>query len=174
MVVRMFVLGALRRGARHGYLLRREAEIDQTDSWAGIKPGSIYAALHSMTDAGLVRVAAVAQDAGPAKTSFEMTSDGRDELVAQTSAALGAAVLPADPFDVGLRLADELDGPDLDSVLTARRDGFQRRIEELRSTYDDVRQYLTVWEARAFDHVIDRMAFELSWTKQLLETLGDG
>ena len=49
---RLFVLGALRAGPRHGYLIRQEVVVDQTESWADIKAGSIYNALHRMVGEG--------------------------------------------------------------------------------------------------------------------------
>lgn len=171
MMVRLFVLGALRDGPRHGYRVRREAEIDRTDAWADIKPGSIHNALHRMAKDGSVRVAEVAQDVGPARTVFEMTPAGARELTGRTRDALRAAVAPADPFDVALRLADGLSAPDVVRALEERRAAFADRVHTHRTTYVEVRRHLSAWESRAFEHVIARLEFELDWVNGLLGRL---
>lgn len=165
---RLFVLGALRAGPRHGYLIRREAVVDQTESWADIKAGSIYNALHRMVGEGLVEPAAVEQDAGPARTVYAITVPGRAEMRDRLRRILAEASLPPDPFDVALRLADELPEEEVAGLLQARKSALADRLEKHRSTLVAVRHHLTTWELQAFEHVIARLSFELDWTTQLL------
>lgn len=165
---RLFVLGALRAGPRHGYLIRREAVVDQTESWADIKAGSVYNALHRMVREGLVEPSAVEQDAGPVRTVYAITSSGRDEMRNRLRRILAEASLPADPFDVALRLADELPEDEVIQLLHARKSALAERLDKHRSTLVAVGQHLTVWERQAFEHVISRLTFELEWTTQLL------
>lgn len=165
---RLFVLGALRDGPRHGYLIRREAIVDQTESWADIKAGSIYNALHRMVREGLVEPSAIEQEAGPARTVYAITAPGREEMREQLRRILAEASLPPDPFDVALRLADELPAEEVAELLHARKSALAERLNKHRSTLVAVRQHLTAWELQAFEHVISRLSFELEWTTQLL------
>lgn len=169
---RLFVLGALRHGPRHGYFVRREATVDQTESWADIKAGSVYNALHRMVREGLVEPGAVEQEAGPSRTLYAVTDRGRAKMREELRRILPAASVPADPFDVALRLADELPDEEVATHLQARRDNLAMRLRKHQSVLVDVRTHLTVWEERAFEHVIGRIAFELSWTDQLLSDMG--
>lgn len=169
---RLFVLGALRHGPRHGYLVRGEAIVDQTESWSDIKAGSVYHALHRMVREGLVEPGAVEQGSGPARTLYEVTDRGREEMSAQLRDILAAAALRADPFDVALRLADELPAEEITALLHARREALAARLLTHETVLVDVRQHLTTWEQKAFEHVIARIAFELGWTDQLLTDRG--
>lgn len=162
------MLGALRRGPRHGYLVRREAVLDQTDAWTNIKPGSIYNALHRMHREGLVEAVASEQAAGPARTVFGLTDHGRSALQEQIRRSLAESPIQADPFDVALRLADELESDDRGGLLGDRRDALAKRVQVHETTLREVRQHLTGWEALAFEHVVARLRFELSWMDGLL------
>lgn len=152
----------------HGYLVRQEAVIDQTEAWADVKPGSIYNALHRMQREGLIEAVATEQKGGPARTVFGLTSEGRAALDQQIRQALEGVVTPADPFDVALRLADEVGTDDRREFLRTRRDGLARRVQVHQATLRDVRPHLTGWEERAFEHVVARLQFELDWTNDLV------
>lgn len=165
-MARLFVLGCLRDGPRHGYLLRHEAMLDQTSTWADVKPGSIYHALHRLRQEGLVEAVSTEQQGGPARTVLGLTDEGRAALDTQIRQSLGAVAVPADPFDVALRLADQVD--DRESLLVARRDSLARRVQVHRARLPEVRRHLTAWEVAAFEHVIDRLEFELDWITNLV------
>lgn len=157
----------------HGYLVRSEAHIDQTQAWANIKPGSIYNALHRMHREGLVEALGTEQEAGPARTVFGLTADGREALRTQLRRALAGTPVLADPFDVALRLADELERGDREELLVARRDALAKRVDEHATTLQRVRPHLSSWEVLAFEHVIARLRFELGWMNALVAGHGN-
>lgn len=113
---RLLVLGVVRGyGRAHGYLVGTDLISWGADGWANVKWGSIYHALRTMADAGLLR------DYGdvPGRTEYELTERGEAEYLRLLREAvrrpqsrpdqLGAALamLPSLPRDEAVRLLRE-------------------------------------------------------------------
>ena len=81
MNVRLMVLGLLARGPRHGYELRKLAEQNRMESWAGILPGSIYHALKQLLKEGLIRRVATERTGRRTREVFAITAAGRRALI---------------------------------------------------------------------------------------------
>lgn len=65
----------------HGYDVRRELLSWSADKWANVQPGSIYHALRKLTEEGLLREVTTEQvGMRPARTTYEITEKGLDEL----------------------------------------------------------------------------------------------
>jgi DNA-binding PadR family transcriptional regulator len=80
---RLVVLGAVHRfQPAHGYFLRRELMTWHIDEWANIQPGSIYNALRSLENDGLLAENGT-ETAGnrPERTTYRMTKEGEIELL---------------------------------------------------------------------------------------------
>lgn len=77
-LVRLFVLGLLREGPRHGYDLHRWLEQSRADLWADILPGSIYHALRQMEREGLVVVEATERAGNRTRAVYAITAAGRE------------------------------------------------------------------------------------------------
>ncbi len=75
---RLLILGCVRLFQPvHGYFIRRELLSWHVDDWASVHPGSIYHALRSLADQGLLEEARTDADgARPARTSYRLTHDG--------------------------------------------------------------------------------------------------
>jgi DNA-binding PadR family transcriptional regulator len=75
--VRHAVLGLLAQRPRHGYELRAafEAVAGGQENW-NVKPAQIYSTLTRMEKSGLVAEQAVAQDGGPEKRIYAITTTG--------------------------------------------------------------------------------------------------
>lgn len=117
------ILGVLaERGPMHGHQIRRIAELTNAEAWGGITGGALYAELRRLDADGLVR-AIRAEQVGrrPARTVYEVTDEGRLELVVQRDAAFEVVFGSADPMSVVLLFAAGSDGPDLGERLAARR-----------------------------------------------------
>src|SRR5205823_10746468 len=77
----LLVLKILRRGAQHGFALA--AQIQQTsDEILKVEAGSLYPALHRMTEAGLLKAEWRMSDAGRRARCYELTAKGRRKLEA--------------------------------------------------------------------------------------------
>jgi DNA-binding PadR family transcriptional regulator len=65
----------------HGYDVRRELLTWSADKWGNVQPGSIYHGLRKLTEEGLLREVGTEQvGARPARTSYEITPEGRTEF----------------------------------------------------------------------------------------------
>jgi DNA-binding PadR family transcriptional regulator len=81
---RLFILGSLtRRGPMHGHQIRRAAQVDRTELWADVKPGSLYGALHRMAAEGVIEAVRTEREGNlPARTIYAITEEGLGELSA--------------------------------------------------------------------------------------------
>jgi DNA-binding PadR family transcriptional regulator len=81
-VARLLVLGVVRmHGQTHGYRAYRELQSWRVETWASVKPGSVYHALNQLTKQGVLRQVLVEDSKkGPSRTVFEMTEDGEAEF----------------------------------------------------------------------------------------------
>jgi DNA-binding PadR family transcriptional regulator len=130
---RLMILGLLaERGPMHGHQIRRIAELTNAEVWGGITGGALYAELRKLDGERLVE-AVRAEQVGrrPARTVYQITEEGRLELVVQREAALEVVFGSADPVSVVLLFAAGPDAPDLGERLAARR---RRVAEQLEAT----------------------------------------
>lgn len=75
----LLVLKILRRGAQHGFAIA--AQIQQTsDEILKVEAGSLYPALHRMTEAGLLKAEWRMSEAGRRARFYELTAKGRRQL----------------------------------------------------------------------------------------------
>lgn len=156
----------------HGYQIHREATLDQTELWTGIKPGSIYNALHRMADEGLVQVERTERDGGsPERTVYRITADGKRELSVQRDAALHDVLITADPLDLALRYVSDVPSQDLSAVIQARRQVLAQRLAVHEAAFDASSRYLVGLESITFQHVLQRLRAELIWHEHLLQHL---
>ncbi len=117
------ILGLLAgRGPMHGHQIRRTAELTNAGGWGGITGGALYAELRKLDGEGLIRVVREEQvGRRPARTVYQITEEGRLELVVQRDAALEVVFGSADPVSVVLLFAAGPDAPELAERLAARR-----------------------------------------------------
>ncbi len=75
----LLILKVLRRGASHGFAIA--AQIQRTsDDVLRVEAGSLYPALHRMTEAGLLKAEWRVTDAGRRARVYELTAKGRRTL----------------------------------------------------------------------------------------------
>jgi DNA-binding PadR family transcriptional regulator len=173
--VRLFVLGALARGGpMHGHQIRRGAVVDHVESWADVKPGSLYAALHRLADENLIEVVRTERDGNqPARTIYGITARGRHELAVIRDRLLGDARLRPDPVDLALALHNtaDLSADALRTLIEKRRDAFAGQRAALTDHYADAQPHLTGLEPLTFRHTLQRLDTEIDWHDQLLAAL---
>jgi DNA-binding PadR family transcriptional regulator len=170
---RLFVLGSLaKRGPMHGHQIRRTAQTDRTELWTDIKPGSLYGALHRMADEGLIAPLKTEQQGNlPARTIYEITDTGREELDAHRDEALRTTRLPNDPVDLALNYIEDMSEDTVRAILTNRRQAYSARVIEWQHLLQRVEQYLTKLERMGFRHQILRLEAEIAWHDELLAQL---
>ena len=130
---RLTILGLLaERGPMHGHQIRRIAALTNAEVWGGITGGALYAELRKLDGEGLI--AAVREERmgrRPARTVYEITGQGRLELVVQRDAALEVIFGSADPLSVVLLFAAGADASELGERLAARRHRVAGQLEAM-------------------------------------------
>ncbi|WP_232662152.1 PadR family transcriptional regulator [Pseudonocardia sp. TRM90224] len=170
---RLFALSALARlGPVHGYQIRREAQIDRTELWTDIKPGSLYGVLHRMEREGLVEVVRTEREGNPPeRTVYGITEQGLLELKTLRDAALREVKLLPDPVDLALQYTHDLDEEHLAGAIGARRQVVAARLAILEQEFRTSGPYLRGLEPMAIQHGLHRLRAELAWHDALLEEL---
>jgi DNA-binding PadR family transcriptional regulator len=170
---RLFVLGMLARGGpMHGHQIRRSAQIDRTELWADVKPGSLYGALHRMEAEGVIKALRIEQEGKrPARTIYEITQQGIAELQVHRDEALKHIRLRPDPVDLALAFIDDLSPDELRAMLEERRAALANEHASwlrLRAVADP---YLTPMDKMTLRHTLLRLETEIAWHDELLTHL---
>jgi DNA-binding PadR family transcriptional regulator len=170
---RLFVLGALARGGpMYGHQIRRAAQMDRTELWTDIKQGSLYSALHRMAAEGVLRIVRTEQEGSmPARTVYEITQTGHEELIAIRDQALRKTGTRPDPVDLALQNAADMTEDELRGVMEARRTAIAAELASWRNVHDSAAPHLTPLEALTFRHSLMRVETELAWHTEFLEAL---
>jgi DNA-binding PadR family transcriptional regulator len=124
-LTRLMVLGTLSRyGAQHGHQIRRIAEVTNVGEWGGVSVGALYRELRGMEREGLVEAVRTEKVGNrPARTVYEITAEGRLELMTVREQAIRQLVFGPDPLGVAVHFAThDMDPAELRQMLRARRD----------------------------------------------------
>jgi transcriptional regulator len=78
----LLILKVLRRGSNHGFALVHYIE-QASDEVLRVEEGSLYPALHRMTEAGLLKAEWRQSEAGRRARFYELTTKGRRKLEAE-------------------------------------------------------------------------------------------
>ena len=172
------ILGLLaERGPMHGHQIRRTAELTNTEVWGGITGGALYAELRKLDGEGLIQTVREEQvGRRPARTVYQITEEGRLELILQRDAALDVVFGSADPLSVVLLFAAGTDPADLGERLAARR---RRVVPQLEATAEErerlTRQgVLAPLDVAAFRRGELRLEAELRWHDEFEGRLAAG
>jgi DNA-binding PadR family transcriptional regulator len=167
---RLMILGLLaERGPMHGHQIRRTAELTNAEVWGGITGGALYAELRKLDGEGLIE-AVRAEQVGkrPARTVYQITAEGRLELVVQRDAALEVVFGSADSVSVVLLFAAGGNATELSGQLANRRRRIAGQLEAMtgereRLTAQGVLPPLAV---AAFRRGELRLEAELRWHEE--------
>jgi len=171
---RLLVLGAVRIfEPAHGYLVRRELASWQVDSWARLNPGSIYNALRTLTNDGLLEQAVeppTGTSSGAGRRQYRLTADGEAEFHRLTRDALWQ-LHPYEPdwLLAGLSFWWVLTRQEVLDALSARRSQIEARIKGLGYATADVRA-----DRATPEHVVEhflvhehQLRGELTWLDEV-------
>jgi len=153
----------------HGHQLRRAVALTNAEAWAGITGGALYAELRKLDRDALVEVTREEQvGRRPARTVYQITQEGRLELVIQRDAALEVVFGSADPVSVVLLFAAGTDPAELAERLAARRYRIEAQLrgmvaERERLTAQGV---LTPLAVAAFRRGELRLESEVRWHQE--------
>src|SRR5579863_5009774 len=167
---RLMILGLLaERGPMHGHQIRRTAELTNAEVWGGITGGALYAELRKLAGEELIEAVREEQvGRRPARTVYQITAEGRLELVVQREAALDVIFGSADSVSVVLLFAAGADAAELSEQLANRRRRIAGQLEAMtgereRLTAQGVLPPLAV---AAFRRGELRLEAELRWHEE--------
>jgi DNA-binding PadR family transcriptional regulator len=175
---RLMILGVLaERGPMHGHQIRRTAELTNAEVWGGITGGALYAELRKLDGDGLVEAVREEQvGRRPARTVYQITEEGRLELIVQREAALEVVFGSADPVSVVLLFAAGPDSSDLAERLAARRRRVAGQLEAMAAERERLtgRGVLPALAVAAFRRGELRLEAELAWHDEFEGLLAAG
>ena len=167
---RLMILGSLaEHGPMHGHQIRRTAELTNAEVWGGITGGALYAELRRLDADGLIRPVREEQvGRRPARTVYEITGEGRLELVVQRDAALEVIFGSADPLSVVLLFAAGADRAELSQRLTDRRQKIAAQRDAMAAERAHLTELgvLTDLAVAAFRRGEQRLDAELRWHEE--------
>ena len=159
-------------GPLHGHQIRQHAQTDRTETWAGVKPGSLYGALKRLASEGLIReVRTERQGNRPERTVYEITREGRRSLSALHDEALHQVLSYDDPFDLALALSRDLAEEDLARIVADRLSALRVRQSTERHRVERADPYLNEAERMVLRHIMERTAAEVRWHEELLDRI---
>lgn len=170
--IRLLILGVLQiRQPIHGYEVRRELERWRAEEWAHVAYGSIYSALKTMAEEGLVAATGTEQVGNrPARTAYAITARGRDEFARLLRQAWWEPQPLIDPFQVALTFMHRLPRDEL-------LDALRYRAERLRVGLAGFTAALrhAPWPAETPRHIAENfrlatahMETELRWIEEAI------
>jgi len=143
---RLLILGALRQiQPAHGYQVRQELERWEADKWANIAYGSIYHALNSMAEEGLLEMRVeLERKGGTTKKTYVLTHDGEKEYRHLLTEYWWEPKVVHDPFQLALTFAPDMPQKDYHDALEMRKRLALETIGHLRQ-----RQLVSLQHVRA-------------------------
>jgi len=124
---RLLILGILqKKQPLHGYAIRRELELWNTEKWANIAYGSIYSALNKMAEEELIEAVNPDQtEKRSPRTEYIITESGKQEFERLLRDYWWAWKPVIDPFQVALTFMDCLPREELLAALRYRAEGLR-------------------------------------------------
>lgn len=165
---RLLILGALRKiQPAHGYQVRQELESWEADKWASIAYGSIYHALNSMTEEGLLEMhVELERKGGTTKKIYTLTDDGEKEYRHLLAEYWWEPKSTYDPFQIALLFASDLPKKDYTAGLQSRRGIALDAIDKLRE-----RQKMSLAHMRtAIELSVRQLEVLISWIDEQITT----
>jgi len=159
---RMMILGLVNwMQPVHGYDVRRELLRWGAEKWANVQPGSIYHALRKMSEEGLLREVTTEQvGSRPARTTYEITPKGQDELDTLLHGSWWELKPAPDPFFAALSFLPALPREEVVAAL-------RNRAVQLRAANDGV-------EAAAEKGWMREKPPHVTWMWELMAARNDG
>jgi len=185
-LVRLYVLGLLEKGDRHGYEIVATAERWAIHRWAGISIGSIYHTLRSLTKAGYASILKVEREGNrPERQVFSITDRGREECHRLIALGLGSLEYEGREVDMSLAFSHRISPALRRQMLENRLGPLEERLAQLRALHH---AYTTCFESPSLEHLrklreespwihagirhgLARLEVERDWTMSLLSEI---
>lgn len=174
---RLLVLGVVRIFQPvHGYDVRRELMSWHAEEWASVAPGSIYNALKSLTNEGLIEVVGTSQAGNrPERTSYRLTQRGDIEFRDLLRDTWWTVKMPLDPMVAAVSLMGFIARDEAVSALEARIAHITGAISHGEYAINAIDDVETPSHVREMLRLINaRMGSEIEWARAFIARLKGG
>lgn len=179
MSLELAILGFLSEKPRSGYDLKTRCFEGPVRAFWTADQAQIYRTLDRLKDAKFVSATRRRQAGRPDRRIFEITQAGREALDAMLASPVALQPL-RDPFLVHLYFATFLDDETLLSLLSARREEHQERLDDLRhraaelAASDGLPAREAVLRQTAFDGAITQQRALIDWLDECIDAAAAG
>ncbi|PFG39804.1 PadR family transcriptional regulator [Georgenia soli] len=170
-VLELAILGRLREAPMHGYELRKHLNA-ALGAFRTLSYGSLYPALRSLTERGLITAAEPASaplGGRRARIVYELTDAGRDHLE-EALATAEPASWDDDSFDVRFTLFGSTDATTRLRILEGRRARMVERQERLRQSLGRTSRRMDSYTAELARHGLEQVEREVQWLERVIDT----
>jgi len=172
-VLELAILGLLQETPMHGYELRKRLNV-LLGSFRALSYGSLYPALKSLADRGLI--IGVDSHAAPphalagkrARIVYELTAEGKEHLQS-VLASSGPAAWEDESFDVRFALFSQTDAETRLRILEGRRTRLAERLETIRESYSRARERMDEYTLELQRHGLEQVEHEVAWLDSLID-----
>ena len=173
------VLGLLKTKPMSGYEIQQLLIKSQSDSWAGILPGSIYHALKKMEKEQLVAIDSIEQTGNRSKAIYKITEQGELEFtqLLVESLQVSSVQLPSNLY-TGLSFIEHLPKEDIIQSLKKQQILVETQLKQQRAGIQEKRNYMPLDEVTEmlFQNVFNHYELQLQLLNDLIchyESLGN-
>ena len=169
-MTRLMVLGLLKTKPMSGYEIQQILTRSQSDSWAGILPGSIYHALKKMEKEGLVEIDSIEKTGNRSKAIYKITADGELEFdkLLKESLQVSSVFLPSNLY-TGLSFIEHLTNDAIIQSLKNQQIVLEEQLEKLKEGIEMKRNYMPMDEVTEmlFQNVFKQYELQLELLSNL-------
>lgn len=154
-----------------GYEIQQILTRSQSDSWAGILPGSIYHALKKMEKEGLVEIDSIEKTGNRSKAIYKITTDGEkefDELLLE-SLQVSSVYLPSNLY-TGLSFIQHLSNTEIIQSLKNQQILLEEQLNKLKAGIEIKRTHMPLDEVTEmlFQNVFKQYELQLELLNNLI------
>ena len=172
MMTRLMVLGLLKTGPMSGYEIHQLLGKSQTDTWAGVLPGSVYHALKKMEKEGLVEIDSIEQTGNRSKAIYKITEAGErefDKLLLE-SLQMSSVHLPSSLY-TGLSFVQYAKNSQIVASLKNQQMQLMEELEKQREGMEEKRKHIHIdaVSEMMLQNVVHQYELQLNLLNKLLD-----
>ena len=172
MMTRLMVLGLLKTGPMSGYEIHQLLGKSQTDTWAGVLPGSVYHALKKMEKEGLVEIDSIEQTGNRSKAIYKITEAGErefDKLLLE-SLQMSSVHLPSSLY-TGLSFVQYAKNSQIVASLKNQQMQLMEELEKQREGMEEKRKHIHIDAVTemVLQNVVHQYELQLNLLNKLLD-----
>ena len=171
-MTRLMVLGLLKTGPMSGYEIHQLLGKSQTDTWAGVLPGSVYHALKKMEKEGLVEIDSIEQTGNRSKAIYKITEagDGEFDKLLLESLQMSSVHLPSSLY-TGLSFVQYAENSHIVASLKKQRMQLMEELEKQQAGMAEKRKHVPIDAVTelVLQNVVHQYELQLNLIGKLLE-----